>query len=232
MTKNLSQGNLEQGVRLFFSFDLSGATKFKYLETERKDAKILWPSIFNDFYISAYDRFRFHIEESAKMNSHRNFGIEFWKVLGDEILCYSDLGSFEQAYWLIRSFACSVSELHRDFQNCHNRMLGVKGVVWSAGFPLRNMRIYLPGSGGATVFEGDDETIPEFSGIAFSFGASVDFIGLEMDQGFRLATHGYHGRVLCSPDASYLAARGYISILPKLNLVHRPRTTDWNGIVL
>lgn len=211
-----TQGNPEQALRLFFSMDLAGASKYKYshppvgaLQADLHS----WPSFFIEFFNWAGKSFWDNIRTSARENSHGHFPIEFWKTLGDEILFFSTQTDEEQPYWQLRAFILTLQHLHRIVQEHTKLQLGVKGTVWSAGFPIRNKRIFLEQMSGASlVYEGDEETLSEQTGAFAGPGAVADFMGLEMDQGFRLGGNATSGRVTASPDACYLAARGYLLI--------------------
>ena len=212
---DITGGDPEQVVRLFFSMDLSGATKYKYSNppTEIFNNEISsWPSFFIEFFNQSGALFWNNMRLSSDQNNHGFYPIEFWKTLGDEILFFSTQTSEEQPYWQLRAFILTVQQLHMKVQEYTNLQLGVKGVIWSAGFPIRNKRIFLDQSNGTSVYEGDEETLEIQTGARPAPGAVVDFMGLEMDQGFRLGSHATPGRVVASPDACYLAAKGYSKV--------------------
>jgi hypothetical protein len=227
----ISDDNVERAIRLFFSLDLVGASKFKYSNPPLNEDIPGWPPIFIEFFQKAAERFRFHIRESADQNGHEIYEVAFWKTLGDEVLFYSTQLSFQQSYWLARAFIATVSELHKDFQNDYFGKLGVKGVIWSAGFPIRNKRIYLDYSNSTSVYEGGEDTSIEASGVTPSPGSIVDFMGLEMDQGFRIATYAYPGRVVCSPDSCYLVALGFMAISSDHGLKPRPKSSSTFSLI-
>ena len=212
---DLTGGDPEQAIRLFFSMDLSGASKYKYshppAEIFRSDENS-WPSFFIEFFNQSGATFWDNMRRSCDQNAHGFYPIEFWKTLGDEILFFSTQTSEEQPYWQLRAFLLTVQQLHRKVQEYTSLQLGVKGVIWSAGFPIRNKRLFLDQSNGTSVYEGDEETLEIQTGARPAPGAVVDFMGLEMDQGFRLASHAVPGRVVASPDACYLAAKAYSKI--------------------
>ena len=230
-----THGNPEQALRLFFSLDLAGASKFKYahppvgpLHTDHDS----WPSFFIEFFNSAGQSFWNNVRSSSKENEHGLFPIEFWKTLGDEILFFSTQTDESQPYWQLRAFILTVQELHKKVQEYTNLQLGVKGLVWSAGFPIRNKRIFLEEMSGASlVYEGDEETLTERTGAFAGPGAVVDFMGLEMDQGFRLGAHATPGRVVASPDACYLASRGFLLIDSKRNVEKLSRAQPSDGLI-
>lgn len=207
-TIDVSSGNTEQAVRLFFSIDLAGASRFKYL-TAAKDGDPGWPSTFIRFFEMAANRFRILLDASAREFGHDSYSVEFWKTLGDEILFYSTQTDVTQPYWQMRAFASAVAELHKDLQRDFDGALGAKGIVWSAGFPIRNKRVLVDMTSGTSVYEGDEETTADVSVNMPTPSSIVDFMGLEMDQGFRLGAHAYPGRLVASPDSAFLAARGY-----------------------
>jgi hypothetical protein len=85
---------------------------------------------------------------------------------------------------------------------------GLRGCVWSAGFPIRNKQIKVSSLRNPPIIrlEPDDGILPDFdTGLYYSDDIGlVDYLGPDMDLGFRLAAVTPPGRVVCSLDISYL----------------------------
>jgi hypothetical protein len=92
--------------------------------------------------------------------------------------------------------------------------LGVKGTVWSAGFPIRNLMYRIHPLMRPNIDLVQDE---DGSGEYYSIGASVnpvlghyavltDFLGPEVDLGFRLKSSASARRLAVSMDAAYFLA--------------------------
>jgi len=213
---DITGGNPDQVIRLFFSLDLANATAFKYDHPPTNavlDDADAWPSIFLEFFERAKAKFMENIRQSWGSFSHEISHVNLWKTLGDEVLFYSEQTRLTQPYWQIRAFVQTVHELDESYQRQYRHSLGVKGLVWSAGFPYRNKRYYLDDTTTPSVYQGNELEIEQrtgmVTGINPSHGAVSEFVGLEMDQGFRLGQFGFPGRVICSPDACYLASKAF-----------------------
>jgi hypothetical protein len=98
-------------------------------------------------------------------------GIHFWKYNGDEILFYVPLKEWEEAKNYTLHFQKLVQE-----QNKQKTKIHVKGTAWIAGFPVDNLILQTKGSD------------------------SIDFIGPDIDLGFRIATLAQKDRIAISPD--------------------------------
>jgi hypothetical protein len=205
-------GNPEQVCRLFFSLDLVNATRFKYGKsprfTESSDPDA-WPSIFIEFFNLATETFWNNASALIGAKTPKFNAINLWKTLGDEILFYSEQTSALQPYWQIRAFYQTIANLNDDWESEYGYQLGVKGTAWSAGFPIRNKRVFLDSSSRPAVYEGNEDTLTYRTGVDPSSNSTAEFMGLELDQGFRLSQYSYPGRLLCSPDACYLAAKAF-----------------------
>jgi hypothetical protein len=167
----------DREIRLFFSMDLANASAFKYQHPPRNDVVSdpdAWPSVFMAFFERATTRFWALYKQSAERFGHPHGALRLWKTLGDEILFHSEQTHPEQPYWQIRAFMQAVQELDQEYQSQFNRALGVKGLVWSAEFPFRNKHYYLDDVGAEN---------------ASARNTISEFMGLEMDQGFRLGRH-------------------------------------------
>jgi hypothetical protein len=212
-----TNGNIEQVIRLFFSIDMANATEFKYGRTQQSlEAKEResWPSILIEFFNKSKLRFRECLDVSERQFGHRRCNFRLWKTQGDEVLFYSSQTSSDQPYWMIRSFLETVHDLNEQYEKYYRYKLGIKGTVWTAGFPIRNKRYFIHEEYEPSIFmKGDDTEIRQstIEELHDCYGIT-EFVGLEMDQGFRLAQYAYPGRVLCSPDACFLVCKAYQGI--------------------
>lgn len=98
-------------------------------------------------------------------------GIQFWKYNGDEILFFVTLKSWAEA----RDYTIHFQELVKE-QNKQKTKIKVKGTAWTAGFPVDNV-----------ILQSKDSD-------------SIDFIGPDIDLGFRIATLARKDRIAVSPD--------------------------------
>lgn len=109
-------------------------------------------------------------------------GISFWKYNGDEILFYVPLKDWNDAANFVRCFQNQIQE-----QNSSGKGICVKGTMWIAGFPVDNVILQTKGSD------------------------SIDFIGPDIDLGFRIASLAKKDRIAMSPDLA-------VEVIPLLEL--------------
>lgn len=214
------------GVRLLFSADLAGATAFKTAIVkapanalrETGDPFGTWLSIFHRFYTECLGVTREKFAaEIARAGIDDPVQINLWKLSGDEVLLYSTrISDARTIPCLARAFHAMVEELDGWF--LHEYGLGVKGVIWAAAFPERNRELLInPDAqphvrplrsfwhGKAVVEDGAERKPVEVDMRSGRY--SVDFIGPEIDLGFRLGSAVSARRVAVSTDvANFLAA--------------------------
>jgi hypothetical protein len=133
-----------------------------------KDWQQIMQDIFDDFHTkflkSLKDELRDTLSELTKYDD-----ISIWKTLGDEIIYSIVIESREDLQIILSAFLytieiCSSSE-------AKEKITGVKGTAWVAGFPVRNRVITLP-------------------------NMAKDYLGPEMDIGFRLKACTWRGYVV------------------------------------
>jgi hypothetical protein len=108
-------------------------------------------------------------------------GVELWKYNGDEILFYAKISSWDEALNHVKRFRDAIEK-----NNSPENKYPVKGAVWTAGFPIRNFILRKP------AINND----------------CIDFIGPDIDLGFRIATLANRDRIAISPEL----ALGLISV--------------------
>jgi hypothetical protein len=141
---------------------------------------------------------------------------QLWKINGSELL-FRELvvPGDEGLKWLALVVGAFVSTIHRVDAEILPDGCGLRGCVWTAGFPIRNKQIRVAtrqsipiirtdGLGGefpdpdTGLFHRDDEGL-------------VDYLGPDIDLGFRLAAIAPPGRVVCSLDVVYFIAQRHDS---------------------
>lgn len=149
----------EPQVYIFFSVDLIGSTQKKQ-ESQGGLCINSWVSNLVGFYSSFQERF----EKSP---------IKLWKYNGDEILFYSRIKDWNEAFVLVKKFRDAI-----ETNNTPSNKYPVKGTIWTAGFPIRNFILCKP----------------------MINNSQVDFIGPDIDLGFRIAAHANKDRIAVSPE--------------------------------
>ncbi|HSI86102.1 MAG: hypothetical protein ACAI35_12280 [Candidatus Methylacidiphilales bacterium] len=169
-------------LRLFLSADLSGATDFKNKHQDYNDYDKHWARAYESF----FKDFPVMAEgEWAKIPFSNDQFPEIWKCLGDEIIYGCALKSDEDCARYVRGFYRALRAFDAEFRVKNG--LRLKGSAWSAGFPIRN-------------------TVLEIGGNS----SIQDFVGPDMDIGFRLGGVTRSGRLAVSMDlADILSRRNY-----------------------
>lgn len=164
-------------LRLFLSVDMAGSTEFKSRLTAQGAEG--WLDIFQAFFtrfplmVAGQIGFEF-LEEDATP------AIDVWKVMGDEVVFVSEPASAEEItstlLALLRTLALYEE---RHFQGLPLRL---KATAWLADFDGQNIEI----------------EIPELSSTAR--GTHLDFIGPDIDLGFRISKYAPPGAIVVSMD--------------------------------
>lgn len=173
---------VQDGTYFFISYDVVNSTRLKSLCPEWRDA-------ISSFY-----------EEVRKLNSSL-LEASIWKYIGDEVVMYKnicDLGSICDT--LLNAFeALNILNKAMKAWECNSinrNLLAVKGTVWcasveSVGTNSRNIGLPLKTS---VLEEGKGLTEQD----------NLDFIGPDIDIGFRIAKFATRGRMVVSSDLALL----------------------------
>jgi methylase of polypeptide subunit release factors len=198
-------------LRLFFSVDIVGGTAYK-ARTGTADpwARNSWPNRFEDLFQEFTSSFKSRVVSArAKGPAAVLYPPELWKINGDELLftelVHADLDQRHAA--LGTSLRTFVELVHETDERYVGEGLGVRAAVWTAGFPMRNKRLQFIQGGIELMRANAGRTDPE-TGPGRSVPVTVqDYIGQDMDLGFRLAANSPPGRIVCSLDLAEYALR-------------------------
>lgn len=186
------ENTIKESVYLFFSFDLVNSTSFKVNSSNVK----IWPLVITHFYELIQSELRKILPE-----------VVVWKYLGDEILLYLIIKNVEDIYESPR-FTYKVQSdvmqtLHKNFDIKYE--LNIKSTIWIAGItviPFIKVKDY------------KDHTIDNnsiFRNIEFSLSDQEsdkkDFLGQDIDEGFRIAKYAHKNKVTISVGLAYLLNR-------------------------
>jgi hypothetical protein len=194
---DLSVGRPQSGVYFFLSFDLVNSTKFK---AQKENA--YWPMVVNQFYEISY-------KEVRKVEHAR-----VWKYVGDEVLFYKRLASIADLEQTManafRALRGTISSLHGTFPTTRTQ-LSVKATCWVAPMAYippdtleAAQQKYLkegsaPGAG---------EQFPRNIIVQVPYGSSrssqLDFLGPDIDAGFRITKFTEKGLLTVSADIAWV----------------------------
>jgi hypothetical protein len=131
--------------------------------------------------------------------------VEVWKSIGDEILFTDVLCSEAQVAAQVMAF---YDALHIIDESVNEHGLGVKGTIWTAGFPIRNKEVrFSMGEPSYTSVKGDHTDPETGDNIVIAGTWFNDFVGPEIDSGFRLTKHTSRRRILVSLDVADFLTR-------------------------
>jgi len=154
-------------LRLFLSADLAGSTAFK-----QKQSGEVWQRFFAGFYsqLPAFVN-QFFQPDAPKLS--------LWKTIGDEVVFSAELGSSSEVPAMVDAFRKGVAAYREKIRKTPGD-LDLKCAAWTAGFPVGNLAVELPGEG------------------------QWDYIGPGMDIGFRLVKEASPRRMPLSVELAYI----------------------------
>lgn len=178
----------QSGVYFFVSFDLANSTAFKRVSKT-------WPSAVTKFYELTASETRTHRLGKRQLT--------LWKYLGDEVLLFRKLQFqndlevlipriFEATKKIAKGLAHSFAN---EFKAC-GICLSVKSSCWIAKIqPLNSSDIR-------------EEIDPALENVIFSTSeGQLDFIGPDIDVGFRIGKYAYPGILTLSTELAYLLTK-------------------------
>ncbi len=163
------------GVYLFIAYDLVNSTAFK---TESKEK---WLTINKRFY---------NLVHSELAN---NIKISTWRYLGDEVIFYKKVFAtselFEYTYKAFDVMKTSIKNLEREYEDVKN-CLSIKSCLWIADVQY------------CTKDENNNsaENIISY----FENNTIVDFLGIDIDTGFRIKNYSHKNIMVISADLAYI----------------------------
>jgi hypothetical protein len=166
----------ETMARLFLSVDMVGSTEFKARFTGQ--GAEAWLGIFKTFFTSFPLMVAGQVGH-AFLEDDATPAISVWKVMGDEVVFVCEPGSPEE----LTTMVVTVLRTMALYEERHfgQLPLRLKGTAWLAEFDDQNIEIEIP-----ELSSGD--------------GQHVDFIGPDIDLGFRIGKFARPGIMVVSLD--------------------------------
>lgn len=181
----MTSNNNHAGVAMFMSVDLAGSTAFKSQALGEADSPE-WLEAFEAFFREVPLIMMGQIAAAFAMEDEvPHTGV--WKVIGDEIVFMAYPRSEKEAQLLLVAFYKTV--INYDKKIFERWPLRIKGCCWAAQISRRNRAIEIPEMFGTEVGE-----------------AYVDYLGPDVDTGFRLAACGGRGQVIVSSNLVHLVS--------------------------
>ncbi|MEO5365011.1 MAG: hypothetical protein H7831_01365 [Magnetococcus sp. WYHC-3] len=197
------QDPLRPRLMLFLSVDMSGSTALKNSHDRTSTTQPLaWLDFMQEFHREFPNMLGKRIKDPEL---REEFGAcvpggkescepDLWKSLGDELIFKLELSNHRQAALVVGAFWHTLADYNKQlrtkldnlkpdkFPDLNTRdAMGVKGTAWVAGFPVTNATILAQGSQG-----------------------EEDYIGPQIDIGFRLGKHANRRKLIVSVDLALL----------------------------
>jgi isopentenyldiphosphate isomerase len=180
------------GVYLFFSFDLVNSTSFKAYYMDK------WPKVFRRFYEL--------IEASLRK---RYPSVMLWKYIGDEVLLYLKVTDLNQLYdspLITTEVIKEVTDIIYKETPETKRELFIKSTLWIANVCYQGSRdVSSPDTNSSYV-----NNIVFLSNTGPDWLANqqkIDFLGPDIDLGFRLGKFTQKSKILISAELAYILYR-------------------------
>lgn len=224
--------NTSSELRLFLSVDIAGSTRLKNLKNHQvllktyQDRKILadrldiaqeldkekfliesvldemaeddfdWASLishtFAEFDQTFHKLYLLYHQEEPGAKSLLPHEFYPWKALGDELIYSFKISDRKQLHHYVCAFLAAIR--HNDRALKEKNYIRLKGSAWTAGFPVRNREIRLPMP--VVNIGGYPESIYPYP--------ALDYLGPDMDIGFRLGKYTWPGFLIVSMDLAQL----------------------------
>lgn len=204
---NIDEKHKEKYFYVFFSVDLSDSTRYKAMSSE-------WPKLVKEFYriadSSLFDRFTdpYPKKEQDKKISMKPFHI--WKYIGDEIIFFKKVIHPNEILLMIKLAQEVIKLIPEELSKRYPESAGIvyaKGTFW-----------------GADVIENDEENvqIDKRDNILINMKSSTapyedgynedeyniqDFIGSDIDLGFRISKLARKNELLVSAELLYIISQ-------------------------
>ena len=201
----------EYRLRLFLSVDLAGSTAFKAgagrYSAGANSPHPLWIVVIRKFYeafpsvlTDEYNRWR--LQKEAGLDGAD--APQAWKTIGDEIIFCCRLQNSHHMHICLLSFIDALKKYGRTLV-ADGYQLDVKGTAWVAAFPAINM------TATSTRRKKLDYLQEDFELNADKSPKEYDFLGPEIDAGFRIAKHSSPDKCAISLQLAWLLTRKPVS---------------------
>ena len=123
--------------------------------------------------------------------------MSFWKFNGDEILYFTEVHSLSFVIELVKDVSFQVEFLQNQFKDAFQQSIFVKATAWIARVNFGNEK----------ELKDQFESINNFE---FLKNGLCDYVGINIDEGFRLCSHASPRKVLLDPKIVFLLMKSQI----------------------
>lgn len=197
--------------RLFFSVDIENSTAYKYSkiskninETTKADVlDWLWGIEFKEFVTFFSDEFQKNNEKYTSDTKDLAISykdIEIWKLLGDEIIFVVEIKDVRAVLWHVLAFRRTIANYNGRKLIKNKANFKCKGTIWGAGFPLNNF----PLQGLSSNETLDNRFLKQRNQLL-----EHEYIGANIDAGFRLAKFATPRKLIISIEIAYFLSKAW-----------------------
>lgn len=129
-------------------------------------------------------------KDEENRDVHGEIDSDLWKTNGDELIYSFKIGERKQLHDLVVAFLTTIQCL--DEKDVQKESIRLKGTGWVAGFPIRNRTVQFPG----LEFRAGEDKGADY--------ARRDYLGPDVDAGFRLAKWSHPGLMVVSIELAEL----------------------------
>lgn len=224
-------------LRLFISTDIVNSTAFKQSSPGEDGVPHPWLKAINEFFSSIREELEGEYEKFVPEKGIDQEVIgdcpEFWKAAGDELILIQQVIHEDQPIVTLHLFLKALSRVRRNIRLA-GKGLDLKVTAWLAGFPINNAEFVI-NKDGERGFPGDDDhnynhyvQVERFYKDEDS-GQILDFIGPQMDLGFRLASLATPRKMVASLDLVWLLTDSFLKGEPWRNLMNIETRMKFDG---
>jgi hypothetical protein len=219
ISPELDTSFIKPRLRVFLSVDLIGSTQFKIQQTyadgtsDQTDDDAWWPNVLMAFYTDFQKEFLQNWREwvgVAETWSEVDVGDEpkLWKALGDELIFSKICIHMNEIWGLIQVWRKTINIFKQTWKY---NALKCKSGAWLVGSPVRNWEVAflrMPAT------DHEIEIMDDRQGYNFHLlgeyykdnprKIDIDFVGPNMDCGFRLLAKADERKFVISADLAYL----------------------------
>ena len=201
----------ESGVFLFFSFDLSDSTAFK------NEHLSLWSIVFTSFYGKVLECLG--VENYKTPNSNDDDSIcvrRLWKLIGDEVLIYVYITDWAQLYKQITNVGDTLPGMMDQIAGEVEGLVEENGLSCRGQCHCQNIKEVITSTLGIKVtawiaecYDNNPINTTNASNIIYSpitttSEKRIDFLGRDIDEGFRIAKYAVKNKIIVSPLLAWL----------------------------
>lgn len=203
---------MEHRTRIFLSVDIVGSTAFKLGEGNKPngtlpdDGRPEWLIQITKFYSSFSLRFRHAFDKAASdlEQDEKTSKPNLWKTIGDEIIFVATVKSVAHTAVIVTAFLNTLFD-YRD--QVKDIAIDVKGTGWLAAFPAPNNTISLEN---LSTTDHPAISSPEYENEADHSPIRFDFLGTDIDFGFRICHFSRTDLMALSPHLALVLAEAQI----------------------